>query len=92
MLLDINERFPIMIFLKSYVEDISFNASYKFIGHHQLRHSQLEPPFSNEIYTSFRNYLKDDIYKRYNHRYTYFSIVCYFIIKDESYKIGIDFG
>jgi hypothetical protein len=87
MLLEVVDvGFPKMIFVKSDTESISFDIEYEFLGHPQLEHL-----FSNEIYASFRNYLRDDIYKRYNRRYTYFSTTCYFIIENESYKIGIDF-
>ena len=58
-----------MIFAKSYTESISFEAAYEFFGH-----SQLEPPFLNEI-----RIISD-----------YYEYDCYFSIKSESYKIEIN--
>ena len=84
MLLEVVDiRFPEMIFAKSYTESIFFETVYEFFGHFQL-----EPPFSNDIRISFSHYNYDDYDYHLSSRYNY---ECYFTIKNEGYKIEIDF-
>ena len=92
MLLDvIDTGFPtVMIFSKtrsediSPLKDISFNASYRFIGHLQPKHFQSNPAFfSSGIYICFRHYDYDSKY--------YYHYECYFTIEDKSYEMGINF-